>query len=67
MSESESKPLNLHKFVPGKPMGEITPADGQTMMIRRIAAETADKNLSPEEVQDDEFALPIKEMLGVMT
>jgi len=36
-------------------------------MIRRIAAETAEKNLTPEEAQTDEFGLPLKEMLGVMT
>ena len=68
-SPSTSKPLNLHKFVPkvGKPTSETSPDDGHTMMIRRIAAETAEKNVPAEEAQNDEFGLPLKEMLGVMT
>lgn len=67
-SSGEMKNLHLGKFVP---VGEDDPPlpqdDGQTMMIRRIAAETAERTCSEEEVQSDEFGLPLKEMLGVIS
>src|SRR5262249_47312684 len=67
-SPSESKPLNLSKFAPSKPTPKSVSRDeGQTIMIRRIAADTADKNMTESELETGEFGLPVKEMLGVIT
>jgi len=67
-SPADPKNLHLGKFTPvGQDDPPLPDDEGQTMMIRRIAAETAEKNLSEEEVHSNEFGLPVKEMLGVIS
>jgi hypothetical protein len=66
----EGKPLRLGKFAPSveAPPGQAPQTgEGETMFIKRAAAETVEKNLQPAEQQSDEFGLPVKEMLGVIT
>ena len=65
----DERPLNLAKFVPLEP-GQPAPAapldDGPTLRVRRIAADIVDKKAIPPQSKD-EFGLPLKEMLGVIT
>ena len=66
---NDERPLNLAKFVPAEP-GQPSPAalsdDGPTLRMRRIAAEIVDKKTALTQATD-EFGLPLKEMLGVIT
>src|SRR5262245_31019621 len=69
-ASQQERPLHLSKFTPARPgkrQPEISADQGQTMMIRRIAAETADRNLTESQRETDEFGLPVKEMLGVIS
>ncbi len=62
-----SNALHLSKFDPRvAPSTEPIEEEGQTIMIRRIAAETAE-GLDPAEAVGNEFGLPLKEMLGVIS
>jgi transposase-like protein DUF772 len=65
----EERPLNLAKFVQPEP-GQSAPAapvdEGPTLRMRRIAAEIVEKKAVPAE-STDEFGLPLKGMLGVIT
>ncbi len=67
-ADNHSKPLHLFKFVPEN--AGAAPAsnsgEGPTVMIRRIAAETVETQLSPEQQAAEEFGLPVKEMMGVV-
>jgi len=63
-------PLNLKKFAPGI-AGMTDPAapedEGQTLFIRRSAAESAAKLPDSAQAQNDEYGLAIKDLLGVIT
>src|SRR5215510_12799575 len=66
----DERPLNLGKFVP-REAGQPAPAapldDGPTLRVRRIAAEIVEKKAIDPAQSKDEFGLPLKEMLGVIT
>ena len=66
--DNSSKPLHLFKFVPGE--AGVPPSDdsgeGPTVMIRRIAANTVETQLPPEQQETDEFGIPVKEMMGII-
>jgi hypothetical protein len=69
-SSPKKKPLNLAKFTPS-PKSE-TPsgppaAEGETFFIKRAAAATVEKRLPPAAQETQEFGLPLKEMLGLIT
>ena len=67
---SDERPLNLAKFVPvepGQPAPPVPLDDGPTLRLRRIAAEIVDKKAILPAQSKDEFGLPLKEMLGVIT
>jgi hypothetical protein len=66
-STSEPRELHLGKFAPTIPGADAQTGEGETMFIRRAAVQTVEKNLQPAEQQSDEFGLPMKEMLGVIT
>lgn len=69
-SKSKGKPLNLAKFKPStklpQPAGPPT-GEGETMFIRRTTAAAVESKLAPAEQQNEEYGLPLKEMLGVIT
>jgi Transposase domain (DUF772) len=67
---SNERPLNLAKFVPVEsgPVAPVEPMDdGPTLRVRRIAAEIVDKKAAAAPLANEEFGLPLKEMLGVIT
>jgi hypothetical protein len=64
-SKSENRPLHLSKFAPSQPAAPED--DGPTMKVRRIAAQIVAKKVAPATEPDDQFGLPLKEMLGVIT
>ena len=65
---SDERPLNLAKFVQPEPSAPTDAPldDGPTLRMRRIAAEIVDKKAITAPAKD-EFGLPMKEMLGVIT
>jgi hypothetical protein len=69
-STPAGKPLNLAKFNPAaSPAPAAGPAEneGETLFIRRTTAAAVESKFKPEEQQNHEFGLPLKEMLGVIT
>lgn len=67
MNNEETKSqrnLNLGKFDPAK--GNEAVGEGETLFIRRTAAAVAEQKLGPT-ATSNEFGLPLKEMLGVIT
>lgn len=70
MSNSDERPLHLGKFAPGAPgaAGENGATDeGPTLMLRRIAGQVVVKELGAEAAASEDFGIPLKEMLGVIT
>src|SRR5579863_4316046 len=61
---TKNKPLNLGKFDPSK--GEELGSEGETMFIRRTTAAVVEQKLGAV-ASTEEFGLPLKEMLGVIT
>ncbi len=59
-----NKPLNLGKFDPAK--GDELGCEGETMFIRRTTAAVVEEKLAPL-AATEEFGLPLKEMLGIIT
>ncbi len=66
-SGSQAKPLNLGKFAPGGEAASAHQPEGETIFIKRTAAETVERKFDPAAQASDEFGLPLKEMLGVIT
>jgi len=64
-------PLNLKKFAPGQPsQAEVTSpeSEGQTLFIKKTAAVSAPQLPgSAAPANDQEFGLPLKDMLGIIT
>lgn len=57
------KPLHLAKFNPA--VADTPSAEGETMFIRRTTAAVAEAKIKAAPA--DDFGLPLKEMLGVIT
>lgn len=69
-SASKKKPLNLGKFKPAaknEPSAAPAEGEGETMFIRRATAKAAETKFAAGELETEEFGLPLKEMLGVIT
>jgi hypothetical protein len=65
-----SAPLNLKKFAPGPAVaGEPAAAagDGQTLFIKKSAAESVAHLGDPAQAHDETFGLPLQDILGVIT
>ena len=68
--EPVAAPLNLNKFAPW-PTGETDLAapdsQGQTVFIKKTAGDAVAQLPDSAHPQDDEFGIPLKGMLGVIT
>lgn len=68
-SGSGGAPLNLRKFAagPGDEAGsEPRAGEGQTLFIKKTAAQSIEQNPDSVRRGDDEYGLPIKDMLGLI-
>lgn len=73
MSQPESnetgpatRPLNLGRFAT-PPGGGGDDREGQTVFLKRAAADTVERSLGADAAADTEFGLPLQQMLGVIT
>ena len=63
-------PLNLKKFAPvagGEPDPMVTGMEGQTMFIRKTAANSVAQLTDDARKDDDKYGIPVKDMLGLIT
>ena len=64
--EDETTVLHLNKFAPGQASPEPSVDEGQTVFIKRAAAETADQSPEPVIAPKTGNQLPARELLGAI-